>query len=93
MHKKLQLIEVISICWDFAAGNSSFGDEKCWFRHSHLKSSEVKCKICEDKFATKSDYQKHRKQKHPGLVAKCREIITENKLGQRQCQTPMSSAF
>ena len=84
MHKKLQHIELISLCWDFAAGSCSFGDEKCWFRHSLLKSSEVKCKICDDKFATRSDYQKHRKHKHPGLVPRCKENST-GKMCKMEC--------
>ena len=74
IHKKQQHLEQISLCWDFATGNCSFGDDKCWFRHSELKTSEVKCKICDDKFATKSDYKKHRKQNHPGLVPMCKEV-------------------
>ena len=68
MHKTIEHIEQISICWDFTAGYCPFGDEKCWFRHTVFPSTEVRCKICDDKFLTKSDYQKHKKQKHPELV-------------------------
>ena len=76
LHKKLQHLEQISMCWDFATGNCPFGDDRCWFRHSVLKTSEVKCKICDDKFATRSDYQKHRKQKHPSLVPRCKDVAS-----------------
>ena len=78
MHKTLEHIEQISICWDFTAGYCPFGDEKCWFRHTVFPSTEVRCKICDDKFLTKSDYQKHKKQKHPELVPRCNEVTNGN---------------
>ena len=76
VHKKLCHIEHVSICWDFAAGNCPFGDAKCWFRHSALEYREVKCKICDEKFATKSEYLNHRKQKHLDLVPRCKEVTS-----------------
>ena len=71
MHKKHQHLEMISTCWGFAAGSCEFGSEKCWFRHSMSNSADIKCKICDEKFGTKPEYQKHRKKKHPGLVPRC----------------------
>ena len=41
-----------------------------------MEFSEVKCKICDEKFETKSEYLKHRKQKHPGLVPRCKEVTS-----------------
>ena len=61
---------MIDTCWGFAVGNCVFGDTRCWFRHSPLKS-DIKCKLCSESFGTKPEYMEHRKEKHEHTVPLC----------------------
>ena len=72
-HKKDDHIDKVSICWQFAAGNCSFGNEKCWFLHEAESDSSPQyiCNICERKFSTQSSFLSHKKKNHEHLVPKC----------------------
>ena len=71
VHKKQYHLEMIDTCWGFVVGNFVFGDQKCWFRHSPTKLSDIECKLCTENFETKPEYMKHRKEKHETVVPIC----------------------
>ena len=72
-HKKERHIESISNCWSFTCGTCEFSDDKCWFKHSSKETSDkIECTICDDKFKTKSEFHRHKKQKHQRLVPQCK---------------------
>ena len=75
--KKEKHIEKVSTCWNHSLGTCSFGERECWFSHT-LESPvpEVKCKVCNETYLIKSEYQKHMKLKHSGTVKICRNITT-----------------
>ena len=81
VHKKQHHIEMIDTCWGFISGNCTFGDQKCWFRHSPSNFSDIKCKQCNESFRTKQEFKKHQKQKHPSEVPICKN--SENKTCKR----------
>ena len=79
-------MEMINTCWDFPAGSCEFGSDKCWFRHSMSNSPDIKCKICDERFESKHEYQKHKKEKHPGLIPRCNNDVNRTcKFGATFC--------
>ena len=76
MHKKEKHEEKVSACWKYILGTCDFGDMNCWFIHN-LKNPmpQVKCKICEETFLIKSEYQHHMKLNHASTVQHCRNLI------------------
>ena len=57
------------------AGNCTFKDDDCWFRHcvsERHTSDEVKCSLCEINFTSQSEFLRHRKDKHRNQVQMCK---------------------
>ena len=77
MHKKEKHEEKVSACWKDTLGTCDFGDKNCWFIHNskNLKS-QFKCKVCDETFLIKSEYQQHMKIKHTSTVQLCRNMRT-----------------
>lgn len=72
-HKKQHHGEKVSICWNFSIGTCEFSDHLCWFRYSTpIPSCNMKCKVCDDTFATEPEIHRHMKQNHKSLVHPCK---------------------
>ena len=75
-HKKKQHCDRVAMCWKFASGHCSYGDNGCWFIHSPAdnsqESSNIKCNSCDQEFKCKAEVLKHSKHKHSMEVMKCR---------------------
>ena len=71
-HKKQMHTETVSTCWNYLVGTCEYGDQACWFMHSEpVKSSNMRCKICDKTFSNKPEYHIHRKQHHTALLTPC----------------------
>jgi hypothetical protein len=73
-HKKKEYVETLAKCWNFPAGNCTFGDEDCWFSHNICEKTDqnLKCNFCNKTFSGLPELLKHRKQEHRLAVPKCR---------------------
>ena len=70
IHKKRKHKEKINYCQNYNGNGCPFEDRKCWFLHDR-NSETFKCNICEQTFSEKSEFMKHRKNKHPEMVKVC----------------------
>ena len=70
-HKKVKHREKVSICKNYNDSGCPFEDEKCWFLH--IRNEETfKCNICDTSLESKSDFMKHRRNKHKERVQMCK---------------------
>ena len=80
-HKKLVHSDNVQLCIKFSGGECTFGDS-CWFNHDPSIGKpiyEYTCNFCEEKFAFKSTFMRHRKTKHSMLVPMCNKETCQYK--------------
>ena len=73
-HKKKEHVETLAKCWNFSAGNCTFGDKDCWFSHNSFEKPDqnnLKCNFCDKTFSVLPELLK---QEHRLVVPQCRNI-------------------
>ena len=71
VHKKVNHVEKVSLCWNFTDGSCIYGEESCWFIHNKQEQKSITCKICEETFISISKFMKHKKSEHIENVKLC----------------------